>query len=121
VERHRFSCQKPEAKSQKPNENNEQTIKQLNNITTKKMKKFALTVAIVLVMGLGAYAQNGGLLGFGSSSDEYNPNRDGNGLTMPTLPAFGETDDQGATPLGSGIAVLMGLGAAYAFSKKRKD
>lgn len=84
------------------------------------MKKFALTVAIILTMGLGVYAQ-GGLLGFGSSSDE-GVSGDNTSLTMPTLPAFGETTDQeGTTPLGSGIAVLMGLGAAYAFSKKRKD
>ncbi len=84
------------------------------------MKKFALTVAIILTMGLGAYAQGGGLLGFGESNDDY-VKGDNSGLTTPKLPAFGETDDQGATPLGSGVAVLMGLGAAYAFSKKRKD
>ena len=83
------------------------------------MKKFALTAAIVLVMGLGAYAQ-GGLLGFGSSSDEENLRGDNTGLTMPNLPAFGETDDQGA-PLGSGIAILTALGAVYMMAKKRRE
>ena len=46
-------------------------------------------------------------------------NRDGG---SPMLPGHGETGNQDADgPLGSGIAVLMGLGAAYALSKKRKD
>ena len=84
------------------------------------MKKLLMTTALVLTLGLGAYAQDGGLLGFGETSDEYLKG-DGTGLTTPNLPGgFGLPNDQGA-PLGSGIAVLVGLGAAYAFSKKRKD
>jgi len=39
-------------------------------------------------------------------------------LTLPS--GHGATDDTNA-PLGSGIAVLMGLGAAYALGKKRKE
>ena len=38
------------------------------------------------------------------------------------LPDFGETNDQEAnTPLGSGIALLAGLGAAYLVAKRRKE
>ena len=37
------------------------------------------------------------------------------------LPGFGETDDQDAAPLGTGIAVLSALGAAYLVGKKRKE
>ena len=41
---------------------------------------------------------------------------------MFTLPSgHGATEDTNATPLGSGIAVLMGLGAAYLVGKRRKE
>ena len=41
----------------------------------------------------------------------------------PLLPGFGNPGDFDGTdaPLGSGIAVLIGLGAAYAIGKKRKE
>ena len=39
----------------------------------------------------------------------------------PILPGFGNSDDQGAAPLGSGIAVLTALGAAYLVGKRRKE
>jgi hypothetical protein len=38
----------------------------------------------------------------------------------PAIPGHGEDGNQPA-PLGSGIAVLIGLGAAYAVAKKRED
>jgi hypothetical protein len=81
------------------------------------MKKLALTFAIVLGMTIGASAQ--GLFGLGASrgDDNNSVNREGPMINLPTT--HGSTDDQGA-PLGSGIAVLVGLGAAYAMSKKNK-
>ena len=84
------------------------------------MKKLALTIAIVLTMGIGAYAQYGGLLGFG-------PNPDGDPGEVNTTPlilpgSHGDPNDaDGETPLGSGIAVLAGLGAAYFVAKKRRE
>ena len=39
---------------------------------------------------------------------------------MPLLPQHGQNTNQPA-PLGSGIAVLMGLGAAYLVGKKRNE
>ena len=36
------------------------------------------------------------------------------------LPTHGETGNQDA-PVGSGIAVLLGLGAAYLVGKKRRE
>ena len=39
---------------------------------------------------------------------------------MPGLPAHGENTNQPA-PVGSGIAVLLGLGAAYLVGKKRRE
>jgi hypothetical protein len=82
------------------------------------MKKLALTFAIVLGMTIGAFAQ-GGLFGMGSTRGGDNENRDGSApmISLPT--EHGKTDDQGA-PLGSGIAVLVGLGAAYAMTKRNK-
>ena len=97
------------------------------------MKKLTLTIAIVLGMtlGLSAQQQGGGLFERGYVSDEvyYNSGsyyddyfsnlRDGLlGLNLPDQ--HGLEDDQNA-PLGSGIAVLLGLGAAYAVAKKRKE
>jgi len=84
------------------------------------MKKLILTAAIVLSMGIGAFAQQGdGLL----LRSESRANR-GDRLTTPSIPhGFGLSGDENAdpAPLGSGIAVLVGLGAAYVVAKKRKE
>ena len=87
------------------------------------MKKLALTIAIVLGLGIGAYAQ-GGLFGYGAVSDEeyYSYGMSGNnrdGLVMPGLPGHGETTNQEA-PLGSGALLLIGFGAAYALKKRNQ-
>ena len=94
------------------------------------MKKLALTVVIVLGMTLGAFAQDGGLFGLGQKesnyynyNNEYNSRGDVSGLLFPDQHGFGGdvNSTTGATvPVGSGIAVLIGLGAAYAVSKRRK-
>ena len=90
------------------------------------MKKLALTIAIVLGLSVGASAQyfsnQGGLFQMGPEPREYGSgNRDVNAPLM--VPDHGITSDQGAqdTPLGSGIAVLIGLGAAYLVGKKRSE
>ena len=83
------------------------------------MKKLALTIAIVLTMGLSAFAQDGGLLNRGVSFDKQT--RETGALEKgPSLPGHGESTDQ-PTPLGSGVAVMLGLGAAYLIGKKRKE
>ena len=81
------------------------------------MKKLALTIALVLVMGLGAIAQQGGgLLKRGGGVRDDNSE-----LTTPVLPkTFNNTGDVSA-PLGSGVAVLLTLGGAYLVAKKRKE
>ena len=84
------------------------------------MKKLALTVAIVLSMGLSVMAQDGGLLNRGVSFDkQQNSGLRGDGTT-PALPPFGD-DDNHDGPLGGGVAVLLGLGAAYLIGKKRNE
>jgi len=87
------------------------------------MKKLALTLAIVLGLSMASFAEGGGLFGQGQNVEESTTpmtmyNRDG----APGLPGggHGEPGNQPA-PLGSGIAVLIGLGAAYAVAKKRED
>lgn len=82
------------------------------------MKKLVLTATIVLSMGLCTFAQQGdGAMRRGGVRE--GGNRD---ITTPIIPqTFGGTQDADGTPIGSGIAVLAGLGAAYALGKRRKE
>lgn len=81
-----------------------------------------MTLALVLLMGICASAQEGdGML---RRSKEYQKtyrndgqNRQGIGLVLPNFGENGDEDAQG--PLGSGIAMLTLLGAAYAWGRKR--
>ena len=86
------------------------------------MKKLALTIAVVLGLGLTTFADNdGGLFQRGASeptSGIYGDREDT--PMMPNLPGHNLNSNQDA-PLGSGIAVLLGLGAAYLVGKKRKE
>ena len=86
------------------------------------MKKLALTIAIVLGLGLSSFAQ-GGLFQRGEVRDEglY---RDGTNTNTPAInfPDHGQTGNQdGELPLGTGIAVLAVLGGAYLVGKKRRE
>ena len=93
------------------------------------MKKTLVTIAIVLGITFGAMAQQsgGGLFQRGLVSDEvyygggygYDDYYDYRGTGL-FLPIHGETDNQDA-PVGSGIAVLLGLGGAYLVAKKRRE
>ena len=84
------------------------------------MKKLALTIAIVLGMTFGATAQyydNNGLFGRGET-----PDGDMGGAGAPMLPGHGAEGNQDANqgPIGSGALLLIGFGAAYAMSKRKK-
>ncbi len=82
------------------------------------MKKLALTIAIVLGLGLATFANpnEGGLFKRGNE-----PTRaEGNEPLVPQLPNHGETGNQDS-PIGTGIALLIGFGAAYVLDKKRKE
>ena len=94
------------------------------------MKKLILTSAIILGISLTTFA-DGGLFqrgynaknGFSAYSIYFNTREGGDQPgepIYPLLPDHGQTDNQSA-PVGSGIAVLMGLGAAYMVAKKRKE
>ena len=82
------------------------------------MKKLAMTIAIVLGLSMTTFAQ-GGLFQRGGESENvvYSGTR---GDGTPGLPGHGGEGDQDA-PLGTGIAVLTALGAAYLVGKKRNE
>ncbi len=88
------------------------------------MKKIALTIAIILGLSLTSFADpnGGGLFQRGTEPENTTySNRDGS-VTSPMLPDHGMDGNQDANgPLGSGIAVLLGLGAAYLVGKKRSE
>ena len=87
------------------------------------MKKLVLTIAVVLGLGLATFANNdGGLFQRGAAEPTYGLYGD-RGLRQdgfPGMPGHGGNGDADA-PLGSGVAVLLGLGAAYMVAKKRKE
>ena len=84
------------------------------------MKKLALTIAIVLGLGLTTFAgpNGGGLFQRGITDEEYYGA--GYYFNRETLPVHGSEDNENA-PLGTGIAVLTALGAAYLVGKKRRE
>lgn len=88
------------------------------------MKKLVLTIALVLGFATLSFADpDGGVFGRGNATKNSNSNNRSNGLLLPG--AHGDNQDwngeEDDLPLGSGIAVLMGLGAAYLVGKKRKE
>ena len=86
------------------------------------MKKLALTLAIVLGLGMVSFADNGGLFGHGENVTESNTTTYGaNSPLFPVLPPHNQGGNQPAAPLGSGVVMLLGLGAAYAVAKKHRE
>ena len=93
------------------------------------MKKLTLTIAILLGITMTTFA-DGGLFNRGYNAENgysgYNyfgaKAEVDNAVSpaTPLLPQHGQDTNQTA-PLGSGIAVLMGLGAAYMVAKKRRE
>ena len=79
------------------------------------MKKITMTLVILFGLTIGTFAQEGGLFGKGATRDEIGYGTRDGAIGLPST--HGSTSDQGA-PLGSGIFVLAGLGAAYLASKK---
>ena len=90
------------------------------------MKKHLITLTIILGMAMTGFAQ-GGMFHRANSGDNGNAVyeskggmfRENESLT-PGLPTHGLGTNQDA-PLGSGIVMLLSLGAAYAVAKKRNE
>ena len=100
----------------------------------KRMKAIVLTMTMALVMIAGnlkaQYDENkfGIQPWYGESSllnKEGASMRDGEGETgsssLLSLPTSHGSNSDFESPLGSGIAVLLGLGAAYLVAKKRNE
>ena len=85
------------------------------------MKKTITTIAILLGMTLCASAQQtgGGLFQRGYVSEEASNPRSGESLL--SLPGSHGSNTDTDAPLGGGIAVLVGLGAAYMVGKRRRE
>ena len=90
------------------------------------MKKLALTVAIILGLSMTTFA-DGGLFKRGDNAEHgtsgynYFVNRPSDtDPAFPVLPVHGQATHQEA-PVGSGLVLLAGLGAAYLVSKKRRE
>ena len=79
-----------------------------------KMKRIVLSIAIVLTLGLSVNAQSDGF--FLSNYQEYGRE---DSKVLPALPRYGTNVDHSA-PLGSGLLLLAGMGAAYALRRRRK-
>ena len=90
------------------------------------MKKLIMTSAIVLALSFTTFAQDGmfhrsdNAKNGGNGYALYEAKGDLKGGGFPGLPGHGESDDVDA-PLGSGIVLLAGLGAAYMVAKKRRE
>ena len=87
------------------------------------MKKILISIAIVLMIGMSAGAQNlRSNDSFFNDWDDVSNGLDKIGLYEPTRdPIFPGGHGGGDTPapLGSGIAVLLTLGAGYALKKRK--
>lgn len=89
------------------------------------MKKVTLIATLILGLSMSTFAGDGGLFKRGETpngngSTTYTYASRSNRENTPMLPNHGEEGNQPA-PLGSGIAVLAGLGAAYLIGKKRRE
>ena len=92
------------------------------------MKKLTITLTLILGITMTTFA-DGGLFNRGNNA-KYGQNsgyiyfnaQDAvrEDVATPLLPPHGSEGNEPA-PLGSGIAVLMGLGAAYMVAKKRRE
>ena len=91
------------------------------------MKKLALTIAVVLGLGMTTFANpdGGGLFQRGEAGPEssaiYGNRMEAGDMLLPNHNVNGNQNADNPAPLGSGIVVLLGLGAAYAVAKKRRE
>lgn len=89
------------------------------------MKRIAITLIIILEMGLCVSAQESG--GTLRRSKEYQATYRNDGINrggsegILALPQFGQSGDHDAAPLGNGVALLLGLGAAYLIGSRRME
>lgn len=79
-------------------------------------KRIFLTVAIITVFSLQAFAQRDGFFNEWKDFD----NREIMDGDMPNLPGVHGVDYDQDAPLGTGLLVMTALGAGYAVAKRRR-
>ena len=85
------------------------------------MKKFLVTIMIVLAFGFSASAQYGYTDAFVKNWDDNDSRLSiGEGYTFVLPGTHGGITDANTTPLGSGLLILGALGAGYAVAKRRR-
>ncbi len=85
------------------------------------MKKILFAIAFVMMMVVGANAQNDNW--FRSNDDIYN-NRPGGDSENPNIVFPGSHEistDANGVPLGTGLLILTALGAGYAVARKKRQ
>ena len=89
------------------------------------MKKLALTLAIVFGLCMTTFANGGGGLfkrGYVTDEEYYGQGFFKGSDRFPGLPGHGSDDDENAdSPLGTGIALMTALGAAYLVGKRKHE
>lgn len=88
------------------------------------MKKQIMTIALVLGLGMTALAQQaGGGLFYRGERKQSGYDRNSPYWSPFYLPEHGGifNGDADAAPLGGGALLLIGLGAAYAMTKRKKE
>ena len=89
------------------------------------MKRIIITLSFIAALGLNVNAQSQSTKSsdgfFNNSTLTETTYREGTtgSVGNPLFPDRGEFEDQDA-PVGSGLLLLAGMGAAYALRKKRK-
>lgn len=85
------------------------------------MKKSFLTLALLLGLMTAASAQDRGLFNRGPETGgmDYSTEYRESGLVLPG--SHGSNTDTDAVPMGTGTALLLGMGAAYLVTKKRRE
>ena len=99
------------------------------------MKKIMMTLSLVVGIALSTQAQyltskdgrGGGLFGRGSVADEvyygagFGQNSLLNDNGLPGVPNGHDLEGDQPAPVGSGVALLIGLGSVYCLVRKRKE
>lgn len=84
------------------------------------MKRLFIILSLLAGMCITTYANNGGgLFQRGKTHEKETSETVYNRGGFPGFPGHGEEDDQDA-PIGSGAALLVGFGAAYAVYKRNR-
>ena len=84
------------------------------------MKKLALTIVAVLGLSMTTFAEGGGLFQRGTEPEYQIFMREDDPL-LPGMPGEHDLFNNTDAPLGTGIAIMTALGAAYLIGKRRKE